>query len=444
MNMSRYKAGSIVLLGMVILAAYVIYPHLSISWLAAGQALPSVSTGINASPLPGINPAGQGKVWVCPMHPEIMQNHPGTCPICGMDLVESKNHAGHEHGIHVDSASIQKLGVRLVRVKKSPISLEVKAYGNVTLDEDRLYNVHSKFDGWIKKSYIHSIGQHIEKGQVIYEIYSPDLIMQQKAYLTFLVRRNQILQSVGDARMEENEYVMDLLQDLARERTKFLHEDVSLDTVQKLEDSKQAIDIVKIVAAESGIVTQINAREGSFAPPSATLFTLANVSRVWVTATLYPDQIADVKIGDDITITSTDGQRIQSRLDFLSPLADNNKVSVRVSIENSRLHLRPGSFVDVTIHVQPREALVLPRSAVIHTGQGDMVIISRGGGHFLPVYIDTGIETQDNIEITDGLLAGAEVVVNGQFLLDSAASISAAAQRMMSDQYMKSEMHNAQ
>jgi Cu(I)/Ag(I) efflux system membrane fusion protein len=195
MNMSRYKAGSIVLLGMVILAAYVIYPHLSISWLAAGQALPSVSTGINASPLPGINPAGQGKVWVCPMHPEIMQNHPGTCPICGMDLVESKNHAGHEHGIHVDSASIQKLGVRLVRVKKSPISLEVKAYGNVTLDEDRLYNVHSKFDGWIKKSYIHSIGQHIEKGQVIYEIYSPDLIMQQKAYLTFLVRRNQILQT---------------------------------------------------------------------------------------------------------------------------------------------------------------------------------------------------------------------------------------------------------
>jgi Cu(I)/Ag(I) efflux system membrane fusion protein len=444
MNMSRYKAGSIVLLGMVILAVYVIYPHLSISWTAAGQALPSVSTGINASPLPGINPAGQGKVWVCPMHPEIMQNHPGTCPICGMDLVESKNHAGHEHGIHVDSASIQKLGVRLARVKKSPISLEVKAYGNVTLDEDELYNVHSKFDGWIKKSYIHSIGQHIEKGQIIYEVYSPDLIMQQKAYLTFLVRRNQILQSVGDARMEENEYVMDLLQDLARERTKFLHEDVSLDTVQKLEGSKQVIDIVKIVAAESGIVTQINAREGSFAPPSATLFTLANVSRVWVTATLYPDQIADVKIGDDITITSTDGQRIQSRLDFLSPLADNNKVSVRVSIENSRLHLRPGSFVDVTIHVQPREALVLPRSAVIHTGQGDMVIISRGGGHFLPVYIDTGIETQDNIEITDGLLAGAEVVVNGQFLLDSAASISAAAQRMMSDQYMKSEMHNAQ
>lgn len=435
--MSRYKAAGIVLLG-VLLAAYFIYPHLVISWSNAKITAPGVSTAADSSL--GIAPSGQTKVWVCPMHPEILQDHPGTCPICGMELVESKKHANHEHGIQVDSASLQKLGVRLAVVRKFPISLDVEAFGNVTLDEGTLYSVHSKFDGWIKKSYIHSIGQRIEKGQVIYEIYSPELVMQQKAYLTFLVRRNQILQSVGDARMEENEYVMDLLQDLARERTKFLHEDVSLETVKTLEDSKQPIDVVKIVAEESGVVTQINAREGSFATPAATLFSLGDVSRVWVTATLYPDQAASVKVGDEITISTSDGQRINGRLDFLSPLADSNKVSARASVVNS--HLRPGSFVDVTIHTQPREALVLPRSAVIRTGRGDMVVLSRGEGHYLPVYIDTGIETQDSIEITDGLLAGAEVVVNGQFLIDSAASMSAAAQRMMSDQH-QSEKHDA-
>ncbi len=434
--MSRNKTAGITLLAIIILAAYFSYPHLSISWRN--------TTGITSPALSSINQAGQKKIWVCPMHPEIMQDHPGSCPICGMDLVEAGHHAGHEHGIQVDSASLQKLGVRLAVVKKSPVSSEVNAYGNVTLDEGRLYNVHSKFDGWIKKSYIHSIGQHIEKGQAIYEVYSPDLVMQQKAYLTFLVRRNQIMQSVGDARMEENEYVMDLLQDLARERTKFLHEDVSLDTVQKIEDARQPIDVVKIVSEESGVVTQINAREGSFATPSATLFTLGDVSRVWVTATLYPDQAAGVKVGDQITITGADGQRIQSRLDFLSPLADNNKIAARVSIDNNRLHLRPGSFVDVTIHSQPRNALVLPRSAVIHTGRGDMVMISRGEGHFLPTYIDTGVETQDSIEVTDGLQAGAQVVINGQFLLDSAASLNAAAQRMMSGQPMKADSHDAQ
>ena len=364
------------------------------------------------------------------MHPEIMQDHPGTCPICGMDLVESRNHAGHDHGVHVDTASIQKLGARLASVKKSPVSQEIRSYGNVTADGSSVYNVHSKFDGSIKKMYVHSVGQKIERGQVIYEIYSPELIMQQKEYLGFMQRRNQILQTIGDVRLEENEYVMNLLMELSKERTKFIYEDVSLESLQHVEDSRETIDVVKIVAEESGVVTQINAREGTYVMPSAALFTLANVSRVWVDIALYPDQAARVKNGDRVTIKNSDGQTITSRLDFLNPVAENNKVSARVELDNSKLHLRPGSFVDVIIHAQPHDALVLPRSAVMHTGDGDMVMLSRGEGHFLPVHIETGVESGDEIEITDGMQEGAEVAANGQFLLDAAASMNAAAQRM--------------
>ena len=410
----------------VMLSSYVIYQHLSISWLDAPSASPAVST----TPLPSINQTGQEKTWVCPMHPEIMQDHPGTCPICGMDLVEAKNHDGHDHGVQIDTASIQKLGVRLAPVKKSALSQEIRSYGNVSADGSAVYNVHSKFDGSIKKTYIHTIGQKIVQGQVIYEIYSPELIMQQKEYLGFIERRKQILQTIGEALIHENEYVMDLLVELSKERTKFIYEDVSLETLQHLEDSKMAIDVVKIVAEESGIVTQINAREGSYATPSATLFTLANVSRVWIDIALYPDQAAKVKTGDKVTIKSSDGQIFTSRLDFLNPVAENNKASARVAIDNSKLHLRPGSFVDVIIHAQPHEALALPRSAIMHNGDGDMVMLSRGEGHFLPLHIETGIESGDEIEITDGLLEGAEVAVNGQFLLDAAASMSSSAQRM--------------
>lgn len=447
--MTKIKAAGIALLGVIILASYFIYPHISISWLAAQTASPDIAatSGTKTPTLPSINPAGQGKVWVCPMHPEIMQDHPGTCPICGMDLVESKNsaedHAAHDHGVHVDSASIQKLGVRLASVKRSPISQEIRVYGNVTADESSLYNIHSKFDGWIKKSYIHSVGQRIKKGQVIYEIYSPELIMQQKEYLKFVARRNQILQTMGDVTLQENEYVMDLLMELSKERTKFLYEDIGTETIQKIEDSRQAVEVVKILAGESGVVTQINAREGSFATPSATLFTLANVSRVWVTATLYPDQASQVKNGDDVTITGSDSngsgkQAIKAHLEFVNPVADNNKVGVRVAIDNSRLHLRPGSFVDLSIHAQSHEALVVPSSAVLRTGEGNVVMLHRGEGHFLPVYVDTGIENGDLIEITDGLQSGAEVAVNGQFLLDSAASMNAAIERMQSHEHMKS------
>lgn len=439
--MTNKKTAVIALLAVIIPALYFISRHISISWLNANTAPPS----INASSLISINQAVPEKTWVCPMHPEIMQDHPGTCPICGMELVESKNPAAHDHdhGIYVDSASIQKLGVRLASVKKSHISQEIRAYGNVTVDESTLYNIHTKFEGWIKKVHIHSIGQKINKGQVIYEIYSPDLITQQKDYLKFVVRRNQILQTVGNVTLQENEYVMDLLQELSKERTKFLYADIGVETVRQIEDSKQAIEVVKILAGQSGVVTQINAREGSFATPSAALFTLGDVAKVWINITLYPDQLAQVKNGDDVTITSPDGQAINTKLDFLNPIAENNKVSARVAIDNSKLHLRPGSFVDVTIHAQPHEALTLPRSAVINTGSGDMVIVSRGEGHFLPVYIETGIESGDNIEIADGLLEGAEVAVNGQFLLDSAASMSAAAERMKSGEPLSGK-HNAQ
>ena len=172
LNMTKKIAAMFLLLAVVISSTYFIYQHLSISWLDANTASPVVSiahTHIPPAPsLPSLKQAGQGKVWVCPMHPEIMQDHPGTCPICGMELVESKDHATHEQGIQIDTASIQKLGVRLASVRKSNISQEVRSYGNVAVDGRSLYNVHSKFDGSIRKMYIHSIGQKIQKGQVIY------------------------------------------------------------------------------------------------------------------------------------------------------------------------------------------------------------------------------------------------------------------------------------
>lgn len=430
--MTKKIAAGIALLAAVMLSSYFYYQHIAISWNEAHAASSDAPASSGATPptLPSINKSVPGKTWVCPMHPEIMQDHPGTCPICGMDLVESKNHAGHEHGVHIDTASIQKLGVRLASVRKSTVSREIRTYGNVTADGNAAYSIHSAFDGLIKKSYVHSVGQKIERGQVIYEIYSPELIAQQKEYLRFLERRNQVLQSVGEALINENEYVMDLLQDLSRERIKFLREGIGLDTIQKLEDSKQPVEVVKVLAAESGVVTQINAREGSYVMPAAALFALANVARVWVDVALYPDQAMQVKVGDVTVIKTSGGQKIESRIEFVSPVAENNKTSARIVMDNSTLHLRPGSYVDVDIHAQPHEALTLPRSAVMHTGDGDRVMLSRGEGHFLPVAVETGIESGDEVEITDGLLEGAEVAVNGQFLLDAAASLNSAAQRM--------------
>lgn len=431
--MAKKIAAGIALLGIVILAWYFFSQRIAISWRDTQTTAQTATPDIKILSLSDIGKSKQEPIWICPMHPEIMQNHPGTCPICGMDLVQSKipGAHNHDHGIHIDTASIQKLGVRLESVKKAPLSQEIRTYGNVIVDGDTLYNVHTKVDGWIRKLNINSVGQQIRKGQIIYEIYSPDLIAQQKEYLRFIVRRDQTLKTIGDiSPLVENPYVMDLLQELSRERTKFLYKDIAIESVQQMESSKQAIEVVKILAGQAGVVTQINAREGNFVTPSATLFTLADVSRIWVDITLYPDQAGRVKNGDTVTIKTPDGQEIKTKLDFVNPLAENNKINARATLNNTNLRLRPGSFVDVIIHAQPHEALVLPRSSVIHTGQGDLVILSRGEGHFLPVNIETGIESGDWIEVVDGLLEGAEVAVNGQFLLDAASSLQDAAQRM--------------
>jgi len=435
--MAKKITAGIALLGIVILIWYFISQRISISGFNTETATQTATTGIKTLSLSEISKARQEKIWICPMHPEIMQNHPGNCPICGMDLVQSKASTAHnhDHGIHVDTSTIQKLGVRLESIKVAQFSQEIHAYGNVIVDGGSLYNVHTKVDGWIRKLNINSVGQKIRKGQVIYEIYSPDLISQQKDYLRYMVRRDQTLKTIGDiSPLVVNPYVMDLLQELSRERTKFLYRDLSIESVHQMEDSLQPIEVVKILAGQAGVVTQINAREGNFVTPSATLFTLADISKVWVDITLYPDQAGRVKRGDAVTIKTPDGQEIKSKLDFINPLAENNKIKARVTLNNTNLRFRPGSFVDVIIHADPHEALVLPRSSVIYTGQGNFVILSRGEGHFLPVNIETGIESGDWIEVVDGLLEGAEVAVNGQFLLDAASSLHDAAQRMQESQ----------
>lgn len=371
------------------------------------------------------------KHWVCPMHPEVSQDHPGTCPICGMKLVESGAHEGHEHGVHVDNATVQRLGVRLARVKQAVIGQEIQTYGNVDVAENKTYAVHPKYEGWIKKLYVHAIGESVKAGQVLYEIYSPELITRQRTYLSSIERRKQLLQTLQTSPDTENDYVMELTMDAARDRARLHQEEgVSVENIKRIEESKQAGDVVQIVADRSGVVSQINAREGAFVAQVNPILVLSDISSVWVNVVLYPDQVDQVKNGDTIIIRDAAGHEIRSRLSLINPIASNNKVTARAEVDNSRHDLRPGTFVDVIVQVQPHTALVLPRTAVMYTGQGNVVMLSRGDGHFMPVSVETGVESGDEIEVLDGLQEGAEVAVNGQFLLDSAAAMSAAAERM--------------
>lgn len=419
--MSRKQVASVALIAAILLVSYFFARPLI--------AHPGEAKRIEA--LTQINNMGPDKYWVCPMHPEILQDHPGICPICGMKLVESGAAEMHAHGSQVDSATEQRLGVRLARIREETVAQDIETYGNVVVAENQTFSVQPKYEGWIKKLYVHAAGEEVRAGQVLYDFYSPDLVARQRTYLSSIERRKQLLETIQTTPDTENDYVMEMAMDAANDRAKLHQEEgVSVESIRTIEEKKQASDVVQIVAGRSGVVSQINVREGSYVMPSSPLLVLADVSRVWVEIALYPDQVAQVKRGDSVVIRDANGQETHARLSFINPLSSNNKVTARAVLDNASRHYRPGTFVDVAIRVRPHKALVAPRSAVLYSGRGNSVMLSRGNGHFLPVPVTTGVESGDRVEIVDGLQEGAEVAVNGQFLLDAAASLSAASERM--------------
>lgn len=380
-------------------------------------------------------------LWVCPMHPQILQGHPGSCPICGMDLVES--HAGHDHGaagVQVDAAMQQRLGMRLAVVKPQTLQREIRTYGNVAIDETSIHSVSPKTEGWIRKLHVTAIGQRVRAGEVLYEIYSPELVQRQREYIELLQRRDRMLESMGGTMAEPSGQTAQLAASLARERIrlreKFAYADVGEQTLAEIERTRRTVDLVPVHARKSGFVTQIGAREGAYVTPMVSLLSLADTATVWVDFVLFPDQLAWVDEGDEVTVTlpHSDASPFGGRLRFAAPTVDpaSRTLRGRLTVSNAGGQLRPGAFVDVSIATRPRTALAVPRPAVIRTGHGARVMLARGDGHFLPVAVETGIESGELVEITDGLQEGAQVAVSGQFLLDAAASLAEAAQRMQS------------
>jgi Cu(I)/Ag(I) efflux system membrane fusion protein len=402
--------------------------------VASGDAVMHAAHAAEPPAQLGNGTVGQ-KRWICPMHPHIAQDHPGTCPICGMDLVGADG--AHEGGgVQVDSAMQQRMGVRLARAESRHLAREVYTYGTVTVDEASVRAVSPKIEGWLSRLYVKVVGQHVAAGQLLYEIYSPELVQRQREYIELLQRRDQLLESLSDRSGQNAQVAASLARERLRMRDKFAYADVGAGTLAEIERTHRTVDRVPVFAARSGYVTQIGAREGAFVTPMTPLLTLANNATIWIDIALYPDQLEWVRESDVVTVRfpRSGHPPLTGRLRFASPALDplSRTAHARIEVHNPDGLLRPGEFADVIIAAEPRTALAVPRSAVIRTGTGERVMLARDGGHFMPVPVETGIESGGYVEIVDGLQEGAEVAASGQFLLDAAASLDDAAHRMQS------------
>lgn len=398
--------------------------------------------------------------YVCPMHPHIVQDHPGTCPICGMDLAAAGEAAGAASQIHVDTATQQKFGVRLARAEVAKISRDIVTHATLVADESAILRITPNVDGVLTRLHVQRAGQRVAAGQLLYEIASQDLLGLQNEYVDILrrgasafnmadERRVQNRAALAEARSQDaaqqqqvergigqsEEQLDSILQPLQRDRDRLTlrlkqagFSDAMLEQIAK---SGLALRDVPVRAQRACVVKEVMARSGMQVAHMTEILHCVDPARAWLEVVLYPDQLSWVREGDAVTVEFDDAAPVKTRLTGLSPIMDTatRTARARLPITLDRAG-KLGEYATATIHTAPREVLAVPKSALLRTGHGNFVMRAEGHGHFMPVKVAAGIETAERVAIIDGLAAGDEVAVNGQFLLDAAASIADAAQRM--------------
>lgn len=396
--------------------------------------------------------------YVCPMHPNIVQDAPGNCPICGMTLVEKEQEkpvakkekkilywvapmdpnfrqdgpgkspmgmdlipfyaddsADDSGAVTISPAMIQNLGVRTARAEVGKLWKRVDSVGYVDFDENKISHVHLRTDGWIDKLVVKSEGERVKKGDLLFELYSPTLVNAQDEYLQALRSNNKRLLEASHDRLRAL--------------------GIDEQQIDKIKKTRKAEQLIKVRATQDGIVSKLNAREGMFVKPRMEVMTLADLSTIWIQVEVFERQAEWVQQGKpaEVTVSYLPGRTWEGRVEYVYPSLDpkTRTLRARLRFENPDESLKPNMFTNVTIFGgATQDVISIPREALIRTGEGERVIISLGEGRFVPREVVSGIESGDSIEIVKGLNGNEEVVTSSQFLLDSEASIKASLNRM--------------
>ncbi len=356
--------------------------------------------------------------YVCPMHPQIVRDEPGSCPICGMDLVAKMidAQAGKRPTVEISNAVINSMGVRTAPARNDTLWKYIETVGRIEYDETRLAHVHPRAEGWMEQLSLRAEGEPVKRGQVLGRLYSPEILSAQ---VDFLIALDQ---QAGSVRIEK-----------ARNRLRLLG--VTEGTISTIQKNRKSLNTVPLVANASGVVTMLGAREGMYVTPSMEVVTIADLGKIWVLVDIYEHQIDWLAEGltAEIKVPAYPGRNWEGKVEYIYPELDpkSRTLKVRLAFDNPDGLLKANMFADVVIYGGPkRDTLSIPAEAVITTGKRDTVVMALGEGRFQPVDVVTGMRTDDKVEILSGIKAGDEVVVSGQFLIDSESSLQASFLRM--------------
>jgi len=349
--------------------------------------------------------------YTCSMHPQVIQDKPGTCPICGMNLVKVAKGGAASDDIMLNDSQIKLANITTQKVSLRPMGQTLVVNGRLTVNEDQSEVISSRAAGRIEKLYIKETGQLIQKDQPLYTLYSEALLTLQQEYLL----AKEQYEALGKTETRYKSF-------LEASEKKLLLYGLTRTQINQLTKRQSLQPRITFFAPSTGVVTEINVSEGEYISEGGLLYKIENITNLWAEAELYADETSFVKIGDRIIIkVNGDDEPIEARIIFLSPeYRSNTQITMlRASIENSELKFKPGQQIQVHLTHSSKDALSLPVDAVIRDGNGTHVYIQAGHNTFQPRMVKTGLENFDQVEITKGIKDGDTVAVSGAYLLYS-------------------------
>jgi multidrug efflux pump subunit AcrA (membrane-fusion protein) len=361
------------------------------------------------------------KYWVAPMDPTFISTEPGKSPM-GMDLVpvyEDDAATSDSKSITIDPVVVQNMGVRVERATRQALFRHIRTIGEVEVGEDEVSVVNLRFSGWVEKIHVDKTGEPVEKGQNLFEIYSPELVSAQDEYLLALRRQGPKSQLARSARRRLELWNLD-----------------SAD-IDAIAQSGTVRRVIPIRAPRTGFILNKSIVEGAHVREGMDLYRIGDLSRIWVTAEVYEYDAPWVESGQpaQMELTHEPGKVIEGEVAYVYPTLDKSSrtLSVRLEFANPDYRLKPGMFATVYIQFRRKNDVVaIPTESIIHSGIRQLVFVSSGDGRFDPREVTTGLVGDRHMtEVLSGVSEGELVVVSGQFLIDSESQLQEAIQKML-------------
>ncbi len=370
--------------------------------------------------------------WRAPMDPSYISDEPGKSPM-GMDLVPV--YAGDSGGpsgiVQLDVGYLQTIGVRSIAARRGDLPVEIRSVGRVRYDDQRMSLVTTKYEGWVEAVRINLVGERIEKGQRLFEIYSPKLVSAQQEYLQAV----RYARELAGSEYPDVKRRAEALISAAAGRLEYW--DVAPEQLRELEQTGQALRTLPVLAPSSGVVVEKMgaALEGMFVRPGMNLFKIAGVDPVLVEADVFENQLRVIRPGQpvEIRLPYEAGLKLLGRVRLILPefASQTRTLKALVEVANPTGSLKAEMYVDVLFQAPGASQVVLiPEESVIHSGLRQLAVLDRGGGLFQVVEVTLGASGQGLVEIVDGIREGDEVVVSSQFLIDSESNLREAIRRV--------------